>query len=395
MKPPIQIDNMNDIKIINDNIQTVIANKGTLGVASLRERDPALHILDEYAHFPITNPNNYAKIGFPKKSEHDYSKDYLTFKMLQDARIGFVDEEGGTISHFDTSPIKYRINNGEWIDYSVIDAHKGDIVQFKTNVDYLFQEYAGLGFACNSSHEGPTVDISGNIMSLVDAENFASMKAFPEITGHSEPNLWGFYNMFTFAYPRSAKNLILPALNMNGASYVAMFSGCSNLIEAPTLPATTLTNECYSEMFANCTNLTKAPELPATTLAESCYDSMFNGCTSLTTAPELPATTLADACYNNMFAGCTSLTQAPELLATTLASYCYYEMFYGCTSLNYVKCLAKENITGTNTDSWLLNVSETGTFVEDPAAAWQRGASGIPEGWTANTIIDTSNDVTK
>ena len=330
---------MNDYKTIYDSL-TQIEIKGTDDLAHVE-------LTDEIAHFPYTNPNNYSKVGFPKKSGHDYSKDYLTFEMLQDARIGFVDGEGGTISSFSTSLIKYRINNGEWIDYSIIpdpinnvnylfgiDAHKGDIVQFKTNVDYLFQEYAELGFACNSSHEGPIVDISGNIMSLVDAENFASMKAFPEISGSSNP--WNFYNTFTFAYPRSAKNLILPALNMNGASYAAMFSGCSNLIEAPTLSATTLTNECYSEMFANCTNLTTAPELPATTLASDCYNSMFNG----------------------------------------------------CTSLNYVKCLAKENIIGTNTDSWLANVSETGTFVGDPTSSWPIGGDGVPQGWTTNVNVE-------
>ena len=330
---------MNDYKTIYDSL-TQIEIKGTDDLAHVE-------LTDEIAHFPYTNPNNYAKIGFPKKAVHDYSKDYLTFEILQDARIGFVDGEGSTISSFSTFPIKYRINNGEWIDYSVIpdpinngyylfgiDAHKGDIVQFKTNVDYLFQEYAELEFACNSSHEGPIVDISGNIMSLVDAENFASMKDFPEVDGYSDP--WLFYGIFSRISPRSAKNLILPALNMSGTSYSAMFSGCSNLIEAPTLPATTLANGCYQQMFQGCTSLTTAPELPATILVESCYDSMFSG----------------------------------------------------CTSLNYVKCLAKENITVINTNSWLLNVSANGTFVGDPTSSWSSDSNGVPQGWTTNVNVE-------
>ena len=100
--------------------------------------------------------------------------------------------------------------------------------------------------------------------------------------------------------------------------YHAMFNGCSNLIQAPTLPATTLTKYCYSYMFFGCTSLTEAPTLPATTLAESCYATMFFGCTSLTKIPTLPATTLTKQCYYNMFYECTSLkfstTQTDEYI---------------------------------------------------------------------------------
>ena len=68
-------------------------------------------------------------------------------------------------------------------------------------------------------------------------------------------------------------------------------------------------------------------------LADACYSGMFSGCTNLTQAPALPATTLADSCYNNMFYKCTSLTQAPALPATTLANYCYSSMFKSCTNI--------------------------------------------------------------
>ena len=58
---------------------------------------------------------------------------------------------------------------------------------------------------------------------------------------------------------------------------------------------------CYDSMFSGCTNLTQAPALPATTLAERCYSYMFNRCTSLTQAPALPVTTLTESCYKGMF----------------------------------------------------------------------------------------------
>lgn len=113
------------------------------------------------------------------------------------------------------------------------------------------------------------------------------------------------------------------------------------------------------------------------------YKNMFNGCTSLTVAPALPATTLRQGCYEGMFRGCTGLTTAPDLPAPVLTKDCYKDMFNGCTSLNYVKCLAVSNIDKDNsTANWLINVSSTGTFVQDPNAKWgARGPSRIPNGW--------------
>ena len=149
------------------------------------------------------------------------------------------------------------------------------------------------------------------------------------------------------------------------------------------LPATELTRDCYCEMFKECTSLTAAPSLPAETLAKNCYGSMFSGCTSLTTAPELKATTLAEHCCDSMFARCTSLTAAPELPAETLAERCYGCMFYGCTRLQYVKCLATNISSAYCTSYWLEGVSTSGTFVKaKDMTSWERGASGIPSGWT-------------
>ena len=113
---------------------------------------------------------------------------------------------------------------------------------------------------------------------------------------------------------------------------------------------------------------------------------MFYGCTSLTQAPKLPATTIASECYSHMFYGCTSLTTAPELPATKLESNCYRYMFYNCNKLNYIKCLARRNMSAYNcTLKWVSGVADTGTFVKNQntiSTSWERGISGIPEGWT-------------
>ena len=166
--------------------------------------------------------------------------------------------------------------------------------------------------------------------------------------------------------------------------YVFMFDGCTGLTSAPELPATTLANACYQSMFQGCTGLTSAPELPATTIAIACYQSMFQGCTGLTSAPELPATTIANACYGYMFSGCTGLTSAPELPATTLAIICYQYMFQGCTGLSLIKVHFKD--WGSQTTSWVSDVSPTGTFYKPSSLPEEYGTGKIPTGWTVVNI---------
>ncbi len=174
----------------------------------------------------------------------------------------------------------------------------------------------------------------------------------------------------------------LPAVELKYRCYKQIFNGCTSLTTTPELPATILAEECYNEMFQRCTSLVQAPALPATTLAQYCYTYMFNGCTTLTQAPVLPATTLVQGCYAEMFMNCTSLTQAPELLATTLAPYCYVEMFSCCSNLNYVKALFTDISAQGCLNSWLNNVSPTGTFIKSKDATWNNTDANIPSGWT-------------
>ena len=160
----------------------------------------------------------------------------------------------------------------------------------------------------------------GNIMSLLDEENFATKTDLP---------------------------------NQNYVFY-GLFYGNTALTDASTLllPATTLAYSCYNSMFRDCKALTAAPALPATTLAENCYYQMFNGCSVLTAAPALPATTLFTSCYYEMFNGCSALTAAPALPATTLVQTCYDRMFNGCSNLSSVTCLATEGINQNNNSTY-------------------------------------------
>lgn len=202
----------------------------------------------------------------------------------------------------------------------------------------------------------------------------------------------------------------LPSLVLSDYCYQSMFYDCTALTTAPELPATTLANYCYSYMFYGCTSLTQAPSLPATIMKPRCYQSMFDGCSALTTAPELPATTLATRCYESMFSECSNLLEAPKLTATTLADYCYSYMFYQCSNLEKAPMIAAETFGsssfsrmfydcyklnevrvtfttwGDYMDSWLSNVSSTGTFYKPDELPEEFGSSRIPEGWTVKSI---------
>jgi hypothetical protein len=171
--------------------------------------------------------------------------------------------------------------------------------------------------------------VYGNIMSLVDATNFATNTSLPTGT-------YTFYNLFydnSKIYNHDTKTLELPATTLVNYCYKYLFQNCTSLTKAPELPATTLAEGCYEQMFWHCEALTTAPELPATTLANNCYSYMFAFCSALTTAPALPATTLAEICYSGMFFYCTALTTAPALPATTLQTKCYSMLFMGCSAL--------------------------------------------------------------
>ncbi|MBR6086813.1 MAG: leucine-rich repeat protein [Prevotella sp.] len=323
--------------------------------------------------------------------------------------------------------MKYSLNGGTKTTMNgttTINVQAGDEVQFYGD---------GYGHVIR----GGTAECSvyGNIMSLVDEENFATATTLAD-------------NAFTALFYENTKlidasGLLLPATTLKKECYKRMFEGCTGLTEAPTLPATTLANYCYERMFQSCTGLTAAPALPATTLAEdcyyhmfrdctaltaapelpattlakdcykamfsyctsltavpalpattlaeSCYTNMFYGCTSLTAAPELPAATLAKGCYSGMFSGCTALTVAPELPATTLAVSCYAGMFRDCTNLSSVTCLATDISAGGCTTEWLSGVAATGTFTgANNTVAWVKDSeSGVPTGWTYNIMVHT------
>ncbi len=250
----------------------------------------------------------------------DYSKEYLTFDVLSGGTINWTAWNNVVYN------ISYSINNGEWTEIestssgTPITVNDGDKVRIKgSNERYATNKDNCSGFSGGTAY----YNVEGNIMSLIGGDNFTGLTSF-------NSTQWVFHDLFAKSNVISAENLVLPVME--------------------------LTPYCYRALFSKASSLVKAPELPATTLASYCYYYMFDE-TKLTEAPELPAQTLVTECYRGMFAQ--------------------------CRKLNYIKCLAENNVTTANCNSWVLNVAATGTFVKDANATWTTGNNGIPTNWTA------------
>jgi len=97
-----------------------------------------------------------------------------------------------------------------------------------------------------------TYNVSGNIMSLIDENNFQNLTAFKNPYSAD----WNFYSLFFGANIISCENLILPATTLTSCCYANMFYGCKYLTTAPTLPAENLASNCYYQMFSGCSSLT-------------------------------------------------------------------------------------------------------------------------------------------
>lgn len=297
-----------------------------------------------------TAGNNYTASGFSSSivvsnqtssastdvyQDYNEANSYLKFTVVSSGTITFV-EKPSNYGSTSAREVSYRKNGGEWgtLTYvtgttgdTFINVLEGDVVEFKADNLYYGSIHTGSEYYKGKSagFSGTAVyDVSGNIMSLLDSNNFQSMTSFT-----SNMNAI-FGRLFEGSKVRDASRLVLPAVALEKYCYYDMFYGCSLLTATPKLPATTLADYCYFHMFSNCTSLLTVQELPATALTDYCYYYMFSDCTSLSTAPELPATNLANYCYSSMFRNCRGLTAIPELPATTLVYGCYSWMFAGC-----------------------------------------------------------------
>ena len=205
----------------------------------------------------------------------------------------------------------------------------GDKVMFRGNNSYYSKVNGTYAPLYNSISCTADCYVYGNIMSLINADNFATLK---QLTAE-----YTFYqlfmdNSFIKNHPNAAYTLELPATTLTDHCYDSMFNNCKSLVTPPALPATTLEQSCYSNMFSSCTSLATAPALPATELKTNCYMFMFQECTSLESTPKLPAETLATSCYQAMFRKCGNLKEAWVKADYVTGNFEYKDMFLNCKS---------------------------------------------------------------
>ena len=213
-----------------------------------------------------------------------YSKEYFTITALGDGTI--------TLSGLDRVIPQYLHN----LSYST-DKNYWEVVQpdptFDIPVsigDNVYFKGSGIQTALNVTdaltiNSDCNINVSGNIMSLLDEDIFTDMTEFP---GGSK---FTFVNLFkNNTHLISAENLILPATTLVERCYQYMFRGCSSLTTAPVLPATTLVTSCYYGMFIGCTSLNNITMLATDISAKNCLSNWANGVAetgTLTKSPEM------------------------------------------------------------------------------------------------------------
>ena len=323
---------------------------------------------------------------------NDYSRQYLTFDILQSGRIGY---------KMSTNTLQYSKNGGAtWTNgrpNTNIYVNAGDKVLVKFTNPVLYKEddtFTTTNGVCQF-YTTCRFNVYGNIMSLIYGDDFndnQKMSTLPVMQDNygNTVDMNHFINLFYGCDKLvSAENLVLPATILKDECYNGMFQNCTSLTTAPSvLPAAYVTAFSYSCMFCECSSLTTAPQLPATTVGRGGYSRMFEKCTSLVNAPALPATTLAQSCYAYMFQECSSLVNAPVLPATTLTDGCYAQIFFGCPKINYIKAMFTTEPNITYTSNWVNGVAASGTFVKNSAATWNvTGVNGVPSGWT---VVDAT-----
>lgn len=187
---------------------------------------------------------------------HNYALDYLTVVALENLEIyfGWNDDDPEPIDG-----ISYSLDNGQtWSneDRSVDENNK---ISLSAGNKLLLKSYTMInnsqtfgqsGRNTNLIQSSGNYNIEGNIMSLVDGDNFVENET--DINKFSDYHFAGFFSGDTHLI--SAENLILPSVVRDGM-YIYTFRGCSSLTTAPELLANTLTDYCYMDMFSGCTNL--------------------------------------------------------------------------------------------------------------------------------------------
>lgn len=310
--------------------------------------------------------------------QHDYSKDYLTFEVLEDGNIFFVFNE--SVKSDLLRYISYSTDNGEsWIteENPYTEQEQGalrlsfgnqsqgsgntDSIENAENIESDFEEiYIDASdvaieidkeddnenslswkdiFGKKSQNGLVTIPVvaGDKIIFKGDATTYgvmneSSVPAYCHFGSDCKFNIYG--NIMSLCYGDGFKD---KKKLMHECQFAAIFrdsSGC-HVVDASnlSLPATELSESCYRTMFYGCSDLVSGPQLPATKLAPNCYKSFYYNCSSLVSVGDLKNAQMYYRSCQFMFYKCSSLKKAPKLPSKILGEACYQHMFNDCTSL--------------------------------------------------------------
>jgi hypothetical protein len=180
--------------------------------------------------------------------------------------------------------VSYSFDKSTWTDITFTEANEYKYV-ITTSTDngnkvYLkghITEENVYGFYLGYTNDTANVDymkISGNIVSLIDPEDFDTSNLF-------HISLFMFHNRVL----KDASNMILPDSNLG--YYNEMFRHCSTLEKAPNLIETNLVQGCYEGMFSNSkiTQSIRFLEDGQESWGNTYYQNMYSGCTYMKYIP--------------------------------------------------------------------------------------------------------------
>ena len=228
--------------------------------------------------------------------------------------------------------------------------------------------------------------VEGNVMSLVDGENFATNTTIP---AHCCFNCLFLNNTAL----KNIDNIRLPATTLKVNCYRAMFqgTGVTNISSLSLPDPITVASYSYNQMFKNCASLSSLNgfRVPAKLGTYACLN-MFHNCTSLTnlTDMDFAADTLNSYSYQLMFQACTGLTSVMDTFRVSViaASSCD-QMFLGCTNLRQTPAIKVDSIGASGCGNMFKNCgTATGsdsTYASDiivKKAIYQNGCTNMYTG---------------
>lgn len=254
--------------------------------------------------------------------------------------------------------LKYSFDAVNWAYYD-FSSHPTINVQAGKK---LYMKGAKTNPSTNSGYLMLRMDVNhsigGNIMSIVDETNYATITSVPD---------YAFRNLFY---------------------------GDSNLIDTTNLnfgQVTSIGNYSMQSMYID-TSITTPPDLSGiTTVGDNgSMQGMFRRCTLLVSTPNLSGlTSLGHSCMSGMLEGCTALENGVDLSGiNSVGNYSIQDLYKNCSSLTtaYAPNVSSWDYLAQN---WLYRVKSTGTLYcpsQAVADSIPTGVSGCPSGWNKQVI---------